>query len=80
MSLSYGSIRRKEKVMDCDRTEEKQPLGHFTLLMISCCAFLLPKCLSWASAYNNLIYSDFCACVQVSFVPTLLQVFLTNSL
>lgn len=72
MSLSYSPIRRKEEVIDCDRTEEKQPLGHFTPLMILCSAFLLPECLSWASAYNNLIYSDFktyrsCVCVQVSF-------------
>jgi len=59
MSLSYGSIRRKEEVMDCDRTEEKQSVGHFTPLMILCCASVLPKCPSWASAYNNLIYSDF---------------------
>lgn len=59
MSLSYSPIRRKEEVMDCDRTEEKQPLGHFTPLMILCCALLHPKYLSWASAYSNLIYSDF---------------------
>lgn len=88
MSLSYSPVRHKKEVIDCDSTEEKQPLGHFTPLMILCCALLHPKYLSWASAYSNLIYSDFktsrqcmffqVSCTRLNLCP--LQVSLPNTL